>query len=277
LDRLRHPTIRGPDQGALETETDKARGRNLDKKRLFEDGSMDQATRGQILSAALGEMGEEKAPELPAETLEPAPEAEVEAAPEEAAAEPPPEPKIPKRRLDEEIRKKREAEQQAQYWKGRAEAVVQPQQVQASDDVDDDDEDILERLDRRLHTMESRAVENERQLALDREKKRLKTEISSAVSDNPRADAQEVAREMLLDPGISAADAARLVQDREEARETEILKKHSIKKQQKAEAARRPKTTGLPAVPSEEKQPMTRDSAKRAFADVFNRLKDSSA
>ena len=91
---------------------------------------MDQATRGQILSAALGEMGEEKAPELPAETLEPAPEAEVEAAPEEAAAEPPPEPKLPKRRLDEEIRKKREAEQQAQYWKGRAEAVVQPQQVQ---------------------------------------------------------------------------------------------------------------------------------------------------
>ena len=239
---------------------------------------MDQEERGRILSAAVKGLSDDDAlePEPPTETSE-EPEGDVEAAAEEVEVEASPEPsepKIPKRRLDEEIRKKREAEEQAAYWKGRAESVAVAQQPQATEAEADEDEDILSRLDRRLLQMEQRQRKSDQVRAVEDETARLKAEIGSAVKSAPLASAQYVAREMLLDPRMSAADAAQIVHDRETQREAQILKKHSIAKQRKGDAARRPKTTGSPAIAAEEKQTQTRDSAKRAFADAFNRFKD---
>ena len=236
---------------------------------------MDQEERGKILSAAVRGLNEEL-PETP-EPETPEPEAEVEAEAQEVEAEPeaPKEPRIPKRRLDEEIRKKREAEEQAAYWKGRAEAVPQPRATyDRDDDEDEDDDNVLSGLDRRLQDMEARQKQVDHRRAVERETERIKSEIAAAISDSPMATAEEVAREMLLDPKVSAVEAAQIVNDRENQREARILKKHSIAKQKKAEAARRPKTTGSPAIAAEEKQPVTRESARRAFADAFSRMRD---
>ena len=236
---------------------------------------MNQAERGKILTAAVRELDQETAeqPETSVEqSAEPEADVEVEAEAAETAPEATPDPKIPKRRLDEEIRKKREAEEQAAYWKGRAEASASQPEPEASGD--DDDEDILSRLDRRLQSMETRHQQAEHRRALDQETAKLKAEISSALGDAPLAKAEDVAREMLLDPRMSAAEAALTVHERETQREAEILKKHSLAKQKKGDAARRPKTTGTPAIAVEEKQPVSRDGAKRAFADAFSRFKD---
>jgi len=239
---------------------------------------MNREQRGQILSAAVRSLTEEKAetPEVAAETsAEPEAEVEAEAAEVEAEPQAAPDPRIPKRRLDEEIRKKREAEEQAAYWKGRAEATAAvQQQPSVSEDDEDDDDDILSRLDRRLHDMEARQQRVDQRRAVEDETAKLKAEIASALTEAPLAKAEDVAREMLLDPRMSATEAALAVHDRETQREAQILKKHSIAKQRKGDAARRPKTTGSPAIAAEEKQPQTRDSAKRAFADAFNRFKD---
>jgi len=239
---------------------------------------MDQEERGRILSAAVKGLSDDDAlePEPPTETSE-EPEGDVEAAAEEVEVEASPEPsepKIPKRRLDEEIRKKREAEEQAAYWKGRAESVAVAQQPQATEAEADEDEDILSRLDRRLLQMEQRQRKSDQVRAVEDETARLKAEIGSAVKSAPLASAQDVAREMLLDPRMSAADAAQIVHDRETQREAQILKKHAVAKKKKGDAARRPKTTGSPAIAAEEKQAQTRDGARRAFADAFSRMKD---
>jgi len=239
---------------------------------------MNEEQRGQILSAAVRSLNEDQTgkPEVAAETsAEPEAEVVAEADEAEAAPEATPDPRIPKRRLDEEIRKKREAEDQAAYWKGRAEATAAVQhQSPASEDDEDDDDDILSRLDRRLHDMEARQQRVDQRRAVEDETAKLKAEIASAMTDAPLAKAEDVAREMLLDPRMSATEAALAVHDRENQREAQILKKHSIAKQRKGDAARRPKTTGSPAIAAEEKQTQTRDSAKRAFADAFNRFKD---
>jgi len=239
---------------------------------------MDQEERGRILSAAVKGLSDDDAlePDPPTETSE-EPEGDVEAAAEEVEVEASPEPsepKIPKRRLDEEIRKKREAEEQAAYWKGRAESVAVAQQPQATEAEADEDEDILSRLDRRLLQMEQRQRKSDQVRAVEDETARLKAEIGSAVKSAPLASAQDVAREMLLDPRMSAADAAQIVHDRETQREAQILKKHAVAKKKKGDAARRPKTTGSPAIAAEEKQAQTRDGARRAFADAFSRMKD---
>ena len=162
---------------------------------------MDQEERGKILSAAVRGLNEEL-PETP-EPETPEPEAEVEAEAQEVEAEPeaPKEPRIPKRRLDEEIRKKREAEEQAAYWKGRAEAASQPRATyDRDDDEDEDDDNVLSRLDRRLQDMEARQKQVDHRRAVERETERIKSEIAAAISDSPMATAEEVAREMLLDP-----------------------------------------------------------------------------
>ena len=122
--------------------------------------------------------------------------------------------------------------------------------------------------------MEIQQQRSDQRRALEEETTKLKAEINSAMVDAPLAKAEDVAREMLLDPRMSAVEAAHNVHDRENQREAEILKKHSIAKKKKGDAARRPKTTGSPVIAAEEKQPRTRDNARRAFADAFNRLKD---
>jgi len=249
---------------------------------------------GAAAEAAARQLAEESGAEVPDPAPEPPPEPKAEAA--TPAAEPPPpesddsgrpesEGAVPKetfkKRIDQLGRQRDANAQDAAYWKGRAEELARTRTTEAPavspPPAEDDDElDPFERLERKIDRATSRQEASDRARAdkdaLDREKSDLTRRLMDAVRTTPLATVQDVAREMLLDRTLSPVGAARQIQEREEKKRDDYLAASAKESERKANASRRPNSTGVPAVEDQPHKPATSAEARQAMARRLDEL-----
>jgi len=143
--------------------------------------------------------------------------------------------------------------------------------VQRPADVEDEDEDDLVVIKKELRQLREKTDESERQRKakerIDRLTAQLTRDIGSALKVYKRAEHDDVVHEMRLDDKLTALQSAKIVHERELAREKKILAKHAKGKKAKGDAARRPPTQGgTAAPPAEEGKPKVQTEQERRQA-----------
>jgi len=122
------------------------------------------------------------------------------------------------------------------------EARLAQKPAEPDDDYDDDDPTSkkLASVQAELKAIRQSSERTEQRRRIQEQALRLRREIESATKTYSKANLEEVVREMRLDTHATPLQAARVVHEKELAREKAILSKYTKAKTDKADATRRP-------------------------------------